>query len=419
MSRGQIKMWMLRKMIAGMLRTDRDRNPANQLLALGVAAGAGAGLMYLLDPERGRRRRAVLRDAAVRSASDIGCAVTTSSRDLTNRVKGLAAITSAAFTHDEADDEVIRARVRARLGRVVSHPGAIEVGVHNGRVTLAGAVLASEADELQSAVSAVRGVTEVSSRLQVHPHAGDVPSLQGGRKRQSEGSALWHRQWSPAMRLVSTLTGGALMGVCLRRRDGVGAALGTAGFFLTLRATTNLEMKRLLGVGGGCRAFDVCKTVNINAPVEQVFEYWTNYENFPHFMHNVRAVRDLGNSRSRWTVAGPAGVPVEWNAVITDYEPGHLLAWKSEPGSIIRNAGLIHFESNGDQQTRVTIRMSYNPPAGAFGHAFARLFGADPKHEIDQDMIRLKTMIETGHPPHDAAQPITEAAFSARGMQQR
>ncbi len=419
MSGRQIKMWMFRKMVAGILHSRRDHGPASDLLALGVAAGAGAGLMYLLDPDRGRRRRAVLRDTAVSSVGDISGALATGSRDLANRVKGLAARTSASFKTDEADDEIIRARVRSKLGRVVSHPGAIEVAVRNGDVTLTGAVLASEADALKSGVSAVCGVKEVRCEVQVHQHAGDVPALQGGHSRRGAQLALWQRPWSPATRLISTLTGGALMGVCLRRRDGVGAALGTAGFFLTLRATTNLELKRLLGVGGGCRAFDVCKTVNINAPVEQVFEAWTNYENFPHFMHNVREVRDLGNSRSRWTVAGPAGVPVAWNAIITDYEPGHLLAWKSEPGSVIRQAGLIHFEATGEQQTRVTIRMSYNPPAGAFGHALARLFGADPKHEIDQEMIRLKTMIETGHLPHDAAQPIPEAAFSARGMQHR
>jgi hypothetical protein len=40
--------------------------------------------------------------------------------------------------------------------------------------------------------------------------------------------------------------------------------------------------------------------------------------------------------------------------------------------------------------------MSYNPPAGAIGHAIATLFGADPKRAMDEDMLRLKSLLEEG-----------------------
>jgi uncharacterized membrane protein len=123
-------------------------------------------------------------------------------------------------------------------------------------------------------------------------------------------------------------------------------------------------------------------------------------------MTHVREVRDLGNGRSRWTVAGPAGLSVKWNAVVTDLIPNKIIAWKSEAGSAIPNAGIVRFDSKNGDGTRVTIRMSYNPPAGAIGHAFAKIFGANPRREMDQDLLRMKTMIETGHAPHDAAQPI-------------
>ena len=55
--------------------------------------------------------------------------------------------------------------------------------------------------------------------------------------------------------------------------------------------------------------------------------------------------------------------------------------------------------------TRVTVQLNYRPPAGAFGHAVAAMFGADPKTEMDADLMRMKTMIETGRAPHDAARP--------------
>jgi uncharacterized membrane protein len=64
----------------------------------------------------------------------------------------------------------------------------------------------------------------------------------------------------------------------------------------------------------------------------------------------------------------------------------------------------VRFEPNGDGGTRVSVELSYIPPAGAFGHAVAAIFGADPKSEMDTDLLRMKSMVETGHPPHDAAQ---------------
>ena len=66
------------------------------------------------------------------------------------------------------------------------------------------------------------------------------------------------------------------------------------------------------------------------------------------------------------------------------------------PGSQIENSGQVRFDVNPDGSTRITIRMSYNPPAGMVGHAVASLFGADPKREIDDDLVRLKSLFEYG-----------------------
>jgi len=136
-----------------------------------------------------------------------------------------------------------------------------------------------------------------------------------------------------------------------------------------------------------------------------VFEFWRRYENFPRCMSNVREVRDTGGGRSHWKVAGPAGVPVEWDAEITQIVPNKVLAWKTVPGSTVEHAGIVRFQQNDDGTTTVTVRMSYNPPAGAIGHTVATLFGADPKRELDADLTRTKTLIETGRPPGDAARP--------------
>jgi uncharacterized membrane protein len=110
-----------------------------------------------------------------------------------------------------------------------------------------------------------------------------------------------------------------------------------------------------------------------------------------------------GESRSHWRVAGPAGTTVEWNAVITKSLPNDVLAWKSEPDSIVQHAGIVHFTDNGDATTTVNIQMSYNPPGGVLGHAVATVFGADPKSQLDEDLMRMKSLIETGKAPSDAS----------------
>jgi uncharacterized membrane protein len=366
--------------------------------------------MYLLDPDRGALRRTKLKDGAAHAMNKTGSAASAASRDLANRAQGVVARTSALFKTGDTDDKTLAARVRSRMGRVVSRPGAIEVTALNGVVRLSGAVLAREIDALLACARSTPGARQVDNRLQIRSKAsGDSPDGEEGIRRGARFE-LRGQNWSPTTRTLGAVAGGALMGLCARRKDSIGLAAGTVGFGLFLRSVTNRETKRLLGLGGGRRAIDFHKTININAPVERVFEFWKNFNNFPHFMTNVREVRNLGDGRSQWTVTGPAGMSVKWNAVITEFIPNRLLAWKSEPRAAIANAGIIRFEPGSNGGARVTIKLSYNPPAGAIGHAIATILGANPKRELNQDLLRMKTMIETGHAPYDAAQPLREGA---------
>lgn len=137
--------------------------------------------------------------------------------------------------------------MRAKIGRVVSHPRAIQVLADRGRVTLSGPILAGEVDDLLAAVASVRGVVDVENRLQVHPTADNVPALQGGtapnaRSRRRSREAAANR--SPAARLVSSAAGGALAFYGAKRRDPIGAALGTVGLGILARGIGRREMKR-------------------------------------------------------------------------------------------------------------------------------------------------------------------------------
>lgn len=159
--------------------------------------GLGAALMYVLDPDRGKRRRALVRDKAVRTAHKASDRLEARSRDWRNRARGAAAEVKAITRREDVPDAVLEERVRAEIGRAVSSPGAIGVGVIGGTVTLSGAVLASEVEDLLSTVRDVRGVEDVENRLQVYETADDVPALQGARGPRSKAERGTDR-WEPA-----------------------------------------------------------------------------------------------------------------------------------------------------------------------------------------------------------------------------
>lgn len=153
----------------------------------------------------------------------------------------------------------------------------------------------------------------------------------------------------------------------------------------------------------------------IDLPVEDVFAFWCDYENFPRFLSNVREVtRTRVDGQSHWTVAGPGGISVEFDATITDFVPNELLAWRTVEGSLVQHAGVIRFEATVGGGTRLHIRMSYTPPLGAVGHGIASVLGDDLKSKLDEDLVRMKTLLETGRPARDAAKPWVETPTAPR-----
>ena len=198
------------------------------------------------------------------------------------------------------------------------------------------------------------------------------------------------------------LLGGALALYGLTRKGTLGAMLRNLGAGMLVGATGRGALTTL-GVPAldRRRAVDIQKTIHIEAPIEQVYAFWSNYENFPLFMSHVRAVDDLGDGRSHWSVSGPGGVPIEWNAALTQQTPNEVIAWRSETGSMLENSGIIRFVSQGTG-TRVDLRFCYHPPAGGAGQAVAELLGTDPRAKLNEDLGRMKALLEatTRSEPH-------------------
>ena len=373
--------------------------------------GIGAAFMYVGDPQRGRRRRSIARDKVIHGSRVATHGLEVAVRDLSNRTRGTLAETRKRFSSDGVSDAVLEERVRSKIGRVVGHPRAIHVSSRDGLVHLAGPILDHEVEDLLEAVQAVPGVREVSHRLDLHEEA-DIPSLQGGRERPGFPGIFGRDAWTPATRLVVGMCGGLLGVFAAQRRGVMGTVAGMVAGAAIARTLTNQRLSRLVGFRSAQNLIDVHKTVHLNAPVDAVFSFWDRVENFPAFMRNVRNVENLGDGRSRWTVIGPAGTKVHWEAEVSDRVENEKLAWRTTPGSTVQHTGMIRFMPDGEHGTRIDIHLSYTPPAGAIGHAVATLFGADPKHELDEDLVRMKTLIETGKVPHDAARPelIEESA---------
>jgi BON domain len=151
------------------------RDPVLSFLA---GAAIGAGLMFLLDPDRGSRRRAFARDrilTAGRHAGDLGARA----RHLRNRARGLVAGARSRMQADAEDDDALAERVRAELGRVVTQPGGVVVMVEDGVVTLSGQVPAREREDLIAVTRWVRGVRDLEDNLETREPSADTPANPG------------------------------------------------------------------------------------------------------------------------------------------------------------------------------------------------------------------------------------------------
>jgi len=339
--------------------------------------------MYIADPSQGRRRRALLQDKFNSIRHQSSHALSHQLRDTRNRLSGLQAGVSQLLRRRDAkpiDDHVLAARVRSRLGRRLPNLHQIEVTAQAGTVTLAGPVNAEEMSRLVHLAKAIPGVESVQHRLL--EHSSQKPLRSTGTVLL-QGRSLW---W----------LAGALGLYSLSRRAPVGlAAVASLGLFA--RALNKAERSHRQ-LAFPLTMQEVEQTIDINAAPETVFDVWSNFENFPHFMSHVVEVRDLGQQRSHWVISGPDGKPLAWDAVLTESERPHRQAWQTEPGSGIEQHGSIQLQAI-EGGTRMTARMAWQPAAGA-ANVFAY---SDLGQMMADDLQRLKQFIESGLPVRESA----------------
>jgi uncharacterized membrane protein len=344
--------------------------------------------MYLLDPRSGRRRRGMLRDKVGRLSHELTGGMAMATRDAGNRARGLKSRAGRALAGRERDDVILCERVRARLGHFTTHAHGLDVTAEQGIVTLLGPVLQEQHADVVRAAARTPGVHRVIDRLNAHPTPQAMlahPAARVARPRS---------EWRPATRLLVGLASVTLLLRGLgRRRSSAWLAAGGLGL---ARSLSNLSAGRLIGRSPDWHGIEMQKTLYLRVPLEDAFRFFDKFQNFPFFMSHVKEVRALGDNHYLWKLTGPADITIALTSRVTERAPHTTIAWESTPDSALEAAGRMRFERFGDDGTRVTFRWVYCPPAGVAGHALAKILGADPKKQMDEDLLRVKSLLEQG-----------------------
>ena len=394
------------------------RSKANPLLtqSVGVAlAGAAisAAVTYFFDPRSGGRRRALVRDQIIHARRLSQEFAGKARRDALHRGRGLYESATSHFREHDMDDVVVEQRARTELGRLTSHPGAIDIRCSDGTLTLAGHILAADVDAVLSGLRRVLGVNDIINNLNVHDQVGNIPSLQGQRHNAvSAPFEYLQENWSPAPRVLAGSAACTAMAAGIAARNPLGFLCAAAGGVLLARTWFNQPLSGLIGLGvERTDGVLIQKTIEVDAAPQEAYSCWRDLENLPRFMTHVREIRRLDENRYRWSVDAVAGLSVEWDAHIVKDIPGELLSWRThEDHATVQSSGVIRFEPSVNGGTRVHIRMLYRPPANAMGHAIARLFHRDARHQMDDDLLRFKAYVESrGRQPGPSAEHAEQA----------
>lgn len=156
-------------------------------------------------------------------------------------------------------------------------------------------------------------------------------------------------------------------------------------------------------------------SVEIQAPVEEVYGYWENPENLPRFMTNVKEVCLLGEGRMHWKLKGMLGAEVEFDARRTRYEPDSAIGWESVEGGV-GTSGQVLFGEETPGRTSVQLTIDYaDPPAGKLGEVASRML-VDPQVMLDRDLNNLRDILELRATPEEVQARLQEppSAVSAK-----
>jgi uncharacterized membrane protein len=208
---------------------------------------------------------------------------------------------------------------------------------------------------------------------------------------------------------ASVTMGTALLALALSRRRARSAfAFGLAGAYLAWRGVTgHCPLYEALDTGtaeyaederldaGGHDDGSIEAATTIARPPEEVYAFFRRLENAPRFMAFIESVQETGAARSRWVARTPTGQTLDWEAEILEDLPGELIAWRSDPAGFVHHAGAVRFRP-APGGTEVRLDIEYDLPGSAIGRSIAMLFGSPMEYRVEEDLRRLKQLLEAG-----------------------
>jgi uncharacterized membrane protein len=132
----------------------------------------------------------------------------------------------------------------------------------------------------------------------------------------------------------------------------------------------------------------VQESIDVDVPLSSVYNQWTQFEDFPHFMGGVDTVTQVGDTLTHWkTTIG--GVEREFDAEITEQHPDERVAWKSVDGKT--HAGVVTFHRLSDTTTRVMVQIDWETES--LVEKAGAAVGVDDR-QVKKDLERFKEFIE-------------------------
>jgi len=156
----------------------------------------------------------------------------------------------------------------------------------------------------------------------------------------------------------------------------------------------------------------VDRSITIERPISYVYSFWRHLPNLPYFMRHLESVTMQDELHSHWVLKTICGNLLEWDAEVIEQRENEMISWRSAPGADVDNAGSVWFtQVPGGKGTLVRVELKYVPPAGKAGVFFAKILGEDADSEIEEDLQRLKAVLEKGQ------MPATKASGLQRGLE--
>lgn len=174
-------------------------------------------------------------------------------------------------------------------------------------------------------------------------------------------------------------------------------------------AATPAIMRWLRRTGAKRRAIDMKMTLVVERPIHEVFEFCRDFENFPEVVDMLLSVEDFQDGRSHWAVRSPTGETIEWDATVTKYVPSSVIAWESVSGSPVHATGIMRFAPLSPSETRVDVKLAYQPKRTALGEALRALLIATNNTRLRSELARAS--VELGRrSPASKADDVSELA---------